>query len=356
MQHGLLPDAPVCHDISSMSKAWLHSHGVRRLPIAVVAGFPCIGFSTAGRRQGFDNEQSSLFFEMLRVIDDLTDDRGAPILFLENVANIITLGMVTIWRELCIKRRYSLRWCTMAASMIGAPQLRERWYCIAAPSRFDETVLSRCAPILKPLPYDWDKLQPRPNKRMMLHQTPEDVLASGLGRAGRVALLGNSVVPSAASHAFWWLLAARWAHSCTPVPSPVHRWPRCGTIMGRRVSSCESVPAKAGCPKDYGIVLDPRAYVQQANKALLRKINSTLLSHHVRRALWGTLTRSDYSNGANALTERSSKKIMAQVRFARDTPARLRNGVMTAEFAEWVMGYPAGWTLVTPGHAAVLPR
>ena len=53
----------------------------------MLAGFPCQAFSVAGYRQGFNDEKGrgNLFFEIGRIIDI----KRPPIVFLENVANLM---------------------------------------------------------------------------------------------------------------------------------------------------------------------------------------------------------------------------------------------------------------------------
>ena len=34
----------------------------------------------------------------------------------------------------------------------------------------------------------------------------------------------------------------------------------------------------------------------------------------------------------------------------------LRDGQLNAEFCEWLMGYPVGWTRMPPGHVPVQPH
>ena len=51
----------------------------------LVAGFPCQPFSIAGKQDGFKDPRGNLFFEIARIIDV----RRPPVVFLENVANLV---------------------------------------------------------------------------------------------------------------------------------------------------------------------------------------------------------------------------------------------------------------------------
>lgn len=54
----------------------------------LVGGFPCQAFSVAGYRKGFDDDRGNLFFEIIRLVDELK--HRPKVLFLENVKNFYT--------------------------------------------------------------------------------------------------------------------------------------------------------------------------------------------------------------------------------------------------------------------------
>ena len=70
MKRKLISTAPVNEDVRTL--------GAKVVPKAdaVVAGVPCIGFSAFGKRQGFEQEQSALFFDMLRVLEGLRPEHS----------------------------------------------------------------------------------------------------------------------------------------------------------------------------------------------------------------------------------------------------------------------------------------
>ena len=65
----------------------VHELDARKLPPVDVltAGFPCQAFSVAGYREGFRDPRGNLFFEIMRVIEELPEK--PKVLFLENVKN-----------------------------------------------------------------------------------------------------------------------------------------------------------------------------------------------------------------------------------------------------------------------------
>ena len=63
MQKGHIDMAVVHPDVTKLDQAYLREH---KLAVGIiVAAFPCIGFSTAGKQLGFGNAQSNLFFEFV---------------------------------------------------------------------------------------------------------------------------------------------------------------------------------------------------------------------------------------------------------------------------------------------------
>ena len=51
----------------------------------LTGGFPCQAFSLAGKRKGFEDHRGNLFFEIMRLVNEL--DKKPKVLFLENVKN-----------------------------------------------------------------------------------------------------------------------------------------------------------------------------------------------------------------------------------------------------------------------------
>ena len=90
------------------------------------AGFPCQDISLAGGGEGIDGARSGLYREVLRVADAIRP----RYLFLENVGAIVSRGLGTVLGDLAA-RGYDARWTCLAASEVGAPHKRDRWWCLA---------------------------------------------------------------------------------------------------------------------------------------------------------------------------------------------------------------------------------
>ena len=59
-------------------------------PVDVLtAGFPCQPFSVAGSKMGFDDDRGKTFFDIIRLLREVGDDRPKILLF-ENVPHLLT--------------------------------------------------------------------------------------------------------------------------------------------------------------------------------------------------------------------------------------------------------------------------
>lgn len=128
MRDGGLSPAPIWDDVRTLSAAVLPGHGVD----IIYGGFPCQDLSLAGARAGLDGKRSGLFFEIVRLVDELQP----AFIFLENVPGIRQHAH-GVFAELA-KRGFDARWCHLSAADVGAPHRRERWWCLAShPDRID---------------------------------------------------------------------------------------------------------------------------------------------------------------------------------------------------------------------------
>jgi len=120
MADGQLPTAPIWDDI-------------RTFPISdfrgqidiVYGGFPCQDLSCAGTRKGLEAERSGLFFEIMRLAEEIRP----TFIFLENVPGIRKYLHI-VAREMA-SLRYDCRWGMLSAYDVGAPHKRERWFLLA---------------------------------------------------------------------------------------------------------------------------------------------------------------------------------------------------------------------------------
>lgn len=124
MKDGQLESAPIHADVNTLR---LSKH-MRMSVQAIIGGYPCQDISTIGNMKGItEDSRSGLFYQIMRIVDE---NPGINLLFLENVANIISIGMKEVCEEL-VKRSFQFKWLTKSASSLGAPHVRNRWFCLA---------------------------------------------------------------------------------------------------------------------------------------------------------------------------------------------------------------------------------
>lgn len=102
----------------------------------LTAGFPCQAFSISGYQKGFTDPRGNLFFEIIRIINELS--KKPKVLFLENVKNLRTHDNKKTYRIIhqCLE---SLGYCVFTETLntstyTNIPQNRERTFIIC----FDE--------------------------------------------------------------------------------------------------------------------------------------------------------------------------------------------------------------------------
>jgi DNA (cytosine-5)-methyltransferase 1 len=120
MQSGEIDKAPIWDDVTT-----LRAELLPRIDI-ISGGFPCQDLSVAGRGKGLAGERSGLFFEIIRLVKELSP----RFVFLENVPAIRTRGLsevVNAFTEI----GYDCRWTCLSAADVGALHKRERWFLLA---------------------------------------------------------------------------------------------------------------------------------------------------------------------------------------------------------------------------------
>ena len=311
MESGHLEKAPIHNDVQTLQK---NTYKFKHKPRVICAGFPCTGFSAAGLKTGFDNKESNLFLHILRIIDMFPT---IEYLFLENTPAIVSLGLEFIIKELCIKRKFNLRWTLLSACEVGSPQLRRRWYAIAYKnklpnlSKLDNNIIT-----------SWKNPPPR-----MVYNKPYQ-------RTPRHNLLGMSVVPAAARFAYKFL------SENTPKAITSKKLPSKGAIingiMMRFGNSRDSVMNKC---KPLNLVLDPSTYKAPPHA----DPGHQAIYHKITTRYWATPTAKSFRS-THYVTKRTRTMLGTQIRFEVNTPNHLRSRFVNLNFVEWLMGYPKDYT------------
>ena len=91
----------------------------------ISGGIPCQPFSVAGRRTGIDDERW-IWKDAARVISEVEP----RCVFIENVPGIIHAGLPEILSDLAALG-FDAEWGTLAASDVGAPHVRNRFWLLA---------------------------------------------------------------------------------------------------------------------------------------------------------------------------------------------------------------------------------
>ncbi len=106
---------------------------IQSLPKADVwtYSFPCTDLSIAGNKQGFMGKNSSLIYEVLRL---LKNSPKPQILIMENVSNLVSSKFITgfnQWISLLEEEGYNTFWLKMKASDYGGISIRNRVFAIS---------------------------------------------------------------------------------------------------------------------------------------------------------------------------------------------------------------------------------
>ena len=120
MEEGKLAYAPIWSNVKTFNGSiW------RGKVDFISGGFPCQPYSTAGKQMG-EADPRDLWPDFVRIIGEVRPG----FIFLENVPNIVKMRLDTIVLDLH-QLGYNASWCVVAASDVGAPHRRRRWFCMA---------------------------------------------------------------------------------------------------------------------------------------------------------------------------------------------------------------------------------
>lgn len=347
MASGRLPAAPIVDDVRDLA-AIKGIVGSRKVDI-ITAGFPCVGFSSVGAREGLKNEQSHLFHAATDVIQAL---KPRMVLF-ENVIGILADSHSRDMRTMAKRMHelgYSMRWTVCSAADVGARQLRNRWYCLATRNRavFGSIAAGKTAafPACPKVPL---------------------VSADAESRAGfpdRIRCMGNAIVPLAGRLAFARLYTGfrvlsvgdlrattvlRYSDAYEKAVADGAGAHGCAHVVAGRVTF-HSVRVPDQPRRLMTIEVDPRNYTPP--KGWVRRASDTpseALTRPFTRTSWPT-PRVSAATPSHIITVRTQNDLSTVALFVtRIEGVRQRKtragDCMDARWVEWIMGYPANWTL-----------
>ncbi len=99
----------------------------------IAAGFPCQDISISGRGRGLSGARSSLFFEIIRIIQGKADCDKPRWVVLENVKNLLSInGGKDFTTVLCTlaESGYDVEYQVLNSKNFGVPQNRERVFVV----------------------------------------------------------------------------------------------------------------------------------------------------------------------------------------------------------------------------------
>jgi hypothetical protein len=334
MRSGHLPPAPLHTDVAKFPGKQFQGN----IDI-IIGGFPCVGFSTTGLQQGFNNPGSGLYKHVIRLVTEIQPS----FVFLENVHSIRIQGLPHV-AETLRARGYDVSWVTLKAFQVGSPQYRPRWFCLAVKRGTPPQTLKLAKNSFTP--FDWRR---EPVRRLIPDNT---------NVRRRMELLGNAVVPDCVRAAFLYLWTGSQLPLCDllkmPVlklavpngkgrlPTPPGDPPANGLALGR--NSIGALPPPTGVQTlspSRKITVDAHTY----DWAGPRNPTQTLerLAAPSTMLCWATPRRS-CPLAARVLTERTTRDLPSQLRFEVKTPDDQRDGHPNPQFVEWLMGLPRDWT------------
>ncbi len=122
---GLLDDAPIWDDVKTFAgTAWRGKVDI------ITAGFPCQGYSVAGKKRGKDDDRN-IWPDIIRTICEVRPEW----VLLENVPGLLTFAYFgTILGDLA-QAGYDAVWECISAAQVGAPHKRERLWIVAHTTR-----------------------------------------------------------------------------------------------------------------------------------------------------------------------------------------------------------------------------
>lgn len=340
MQEGRLDPGPIHGDIKTLHVSPMWG------PEMIMGGSPCTDVSSIGLKQGIvDGPQSSLFYEIVRIVDECPT---IQIVFLENVANILKCGLQDVVTELR-KRDFNIYWTTRSASSLGAPHQRNRWFCLATRAgyqidieRFTPASLQRGAPNER-----WAEEPPR---RFTYRPGVREDASYDPNWSLRSQCMGNAVVPEVVRTAFvdlvkmhhnWRQLRETLLDFGGPVTELTYPYPEACLIIGDTYFALPFRPAFGG-----------------TNSGALAPIEVQVGERKVALASYPTPRRGIVH--ASTPTERSmhdlptvlvhsevSKSIMRAELGLAELPEKITALVHpNIQYIEWLMGYDKDWTRI----------
>ena len=190
------PTVPKWDDVSTLTGEYILAHAP---VIDVVAwGSPCQDLSVAGKRAGLEGGRSGLFYEGMRIINELrkaSNGKYPRISIWENVYGALNSNkgedFEAILKEMVEAGSLLCEWRVLDAQYFGVPQRRRRVFVVAV---FDPATANRCPDPLLPVS---EGLLWNPTTRASKRQEPSNTASGSIGSGREIA---NSITAELYHH------------------------------------------------------------------------------------------------------------------------------------------------------------
>jgi DNA (cytosine-5)-methyltransferase 1 len=180
------PTVPKWDDVSTLTGEHILAHAP---VIDVVAwGSPCQDLSVAGKRAGLEGGRSGLFYEGIRIINELrkaSNGRYPRISIWENVYGALNSNkgedFEAILKEMVEAGSLLCEWRVLDAQYFGVPQRRRRVFVVAV---FDSATATRCPDPLLPVS---EGLLWHPTTRTATRESSADTASASIGSGSQWA-------------------------------------------------------------------------------------------------------------------------------------------------------------------------
>jgi len=192
------PTVPKWDDVSTLTGEHILAHAP---VIDVVAwGSPCQDLSVAGKRAGLEGGRSGLFYEGIRIINELrkaSNGKYPRISIWENVYGALNSNkgedFEAILKEMVEAGSLLCEWRVLDAQYFGVPQRRRRVFVVAV---FDSATANRCPDPLLPVS---EGLRWHPTTRTTARQSSADTVTRSIGSGSRMRGFGDYISDDTAS-------------------------------------------------------------------------------------------------------------------------------------------------------------
>lgn len=328
MKSGRLPDAPLISDVTALSPREVAKYK----PDMIVAGFPCQDISClvpSDRAAGVRGLRSGLFKDVVRIATGLPT---VKYVLLENSPCIMQRGGHVVIDALQSIGFTRVSHGVFAASEVGAPHVRRRWFMLASRASTDATrSLNARLSRRTEMGFDWSRERV---SRVIVR--PQCIDAYRVLQR-RLSMLGNAVVSQVARSAFQQLLAVLAAPDDAHATAP-RSITESITVHDRKVTRKVARDVPPGPPPLSLVMRDDHGRV-------------------VRRMRWRTpLNAKEAWNQCRTMTDRALWNPGNVIFYEQGTNCprsstiadRSRHYMVNPRFIEYLMGFPSDWTRTSP--------